>query len=40
MSQCTEPELLELKNFGRKSLNEIRVILAELGLSPGMRLDN
>ena len=38
--QCTEQELLELKNFGRKSLNEIKAILAELGLSLGMRLDN
>jgi DNA-directed RNA polymerase subunit alpha len=38
--QCTEQELLELKNFGRKSLNEIKAILAELGLSLGMRLDS
>ena len=33
-------ELLEIKNFGRKSLNEIKAILADLGLSLGMRLDN
>ena len=38
--QCTEQELLEIKNFGRKSLNEIKAILTELGLSLGMRLDN
>ena len=38
--QCTERELLEINNFGRKSLNEIKAILADLGLSLGMRLDN
>jgi DNA-directed RNA polymerase subunit alpha len=38
--QCSEPELLEIKNFGRKSLNEIKAIFADLGLSLGMRLDN
>ena len=38
--QCTEQELLEVKNFGRKSLNEIKAILADLGLSLGMWLDN
>jgi DNA-directed RNA polymerase subunit alpha len=38
--QCTEQELLEIKNFGRKSLNEIKAILADLGLFLGMRLDN
>ena len=38
--QCTEQELLEINNFGRKSLNEIKAILADLGLSLGMRLDN
>lgn len=38
--QCTEEELLEIKNFGRKSLNEVKKILADLGLSLGMRLDN
>ena len=38
--QCTEQELLEVKNFGRKSLNEIKAILADLGLSLGTRLDN
>jgi DNA-directed RNA polymerase subunit alpha len=38
--QCSEEELLEIKNFGRKSLNEVKTILADLGLSLGMRLDN
>jgi DNA-directed RNA polymerase subunit alpha len=36
----TEPEMLKTKNFGRKSLNEIKEILAEMGLSLGMKLDN
>lgn len=34
------PEMLKTKNFGRKSLNEIQEILAELGLSLGMKLHN
>ena len=34
------PEMLKTKNFGRKSLNEIQEILAELGLSLGMKLPN
>jgi DNA-directed RNA polymerase subunit alpha len=37
--QRTEPEMLKTKNFGRKSLNEIKEILASMGLSLGMRLD-
>lgn len=37
--QKTEGEMLKTKNFGRKSLNEIKDILATLGLSLGMRLD-
>jgi DNA-directed RNA polymerase subunit alpha len=37
--QKTEPEMLKTKNFGRKSLNEIKEILAEMGLSFGMKLD-
>ena len=37
--QKTEAEMLRTKNFGRKSLNEIREILANMGLSLGMRLD-
>lgn len=38
--QKTEAEMLRTKNFGRKSLNEIKDILAEMGLSLGMKLDN
>jgi DNA-directed RNA polymerase subunit alpha len=38
--QKTEAEILDTKNFGRKSLNEIKEILAEMGLSLGMKLDN
>ena len=37
--QKTEPEMLRTKNFGRKSLNEIKEILLGLGLNLGMRLD-
>ena len=37
--QKTEPEMLKTKNFGRKSLNEIKEILASMGLSLGMKLD-
>ncbi|HWX24347.1 MAG TPA: DNA-directed RNA polymerase subunit alpha [Vicinamibacteria bacterium] len=38
--QKTEGEMLKTKNFGRKSLNEIKEILATMGLSLGMKLDN
>ena len=38
--QKTEQEMLKTKNFGRKSLNEIKSILDEMGLSLGMKLDN
>jgi len=37
--QKTEAEMLKTKNFGRKSLNEIKDILGEMGLSLGMKLD-
>jgi len=37
--QKTEAEMLRTKNFGRKSLNEIKEILAEMGLSLGMKLE-
>lgn len=37
--QKTEAELLKTRNFGKKSLNEIRGILAEMNLSLGMKLD-
>src|SRR5512137_1251119 len=38
--QKTEAEMLKTKNFGRKSLNEIKEILAGMGLSLGMKLDD
>ncbi len=38
--QRTEAEILATKNFGRKSLNEIKEILTEMGLSLGMKLDH
>ena len=38
--QRTEAEMLKTKNFGRKSLNEIKEILQSMGLSLGMTLDN
>jgi DNA-directed RNA polymerase subunit alpha len=37
--QKTESEMLKTKNFGRKSLNEIKEILTSMGLGLGMRLD-
>jgi len=36
----TETEMLKTKNFGRKSLNEIKEILTSMGLSLGMKLDS
>ena len=38
--QRTEQEMLKTKNFGRKSLKEIKEILAGYGLSLGMKIDN
>jgi DNA-directed RNA polymerase subunit alpha len=38
--QKTEMEMLRTKNFGRKSLNEIREILTNMGLSLGMKADS
>jgi len=35
----TEAEMLKTKNFGRKSLNEIKEVLAEMDLSLGMKLE-
>src|SRR5919201_1453472 len=37
--QKSEAELLKTKNFGKKSLNEIKTILGEMGLHLGMKLD-
>lgn len=36
----TEGEMLRTKNFGRKSLNEIKEILTTMGLGLGMKVDN
>jgi len=38
--QKTESEMLKTKNFGRKSLNEIKAILKEMSLYLGMKLDD
>jgi DNA-directed RNA polymerase subunit alpha len=39
LCQRSEAEMLKTKNFGRKSLNEIKEILISMGLSLGMKLD-
>ena len=38
--QRTEAEMLKTKNFGRKSLNEIKQLLEEMDLSLGMKIDD
>ncbi len=38
--QKTEAEMLKTKNFGRKSLNEIKELLASMGLTLGMKIDD
>ena len=38
--QRTEQDMLKTKNFGRKSLKEIKEILQNMGLSLGMKIDN
>jgi DNA-directed RNA polymerase subunit alpha len=40
MVQKTENEMLKTKNFGRKSLNEIKEILSEMGLGLGLKVDD
>jgi DNA-directed RNA polymerase subunit alpha len=40
LCQKSEAEMLKTKNFGRKSLNEIKEILTSMGLALGMKLDN
>jgi DNA-directed RNA polymerase subunit alpha len=40
MVQKTESEMLKTKNFGRKSLNEIKEILSAMGLGLGMKVDD
>ncbi|MFO1462659.1 MAG: DNA-directed RNA polymerase subunit alpha [bacterium] len=37
--QKSESEMLKTKNFGRKSLNEIKEILTEMGLGLGMKVE-
>jgi DNA-directed RNA polymerase subunit alpha len=37
--QRSESEMLKTKNFGRKSLNEIKEVLASMGLHLGMKLE-
>jgi DNA-directed RNA polymerase subunit alpha len=37
--QKSEAEMLKTKNFGRKSLNEIKEILSQMGLGLGMKID-
>ncbi len=39
LAQKTESDMLKTKNFGRKSLKEIKEILAEMGLTLGMQID-
>ena len=38
--QKTEPEMLKTKNFGRKSLNEIKALLSEMELMLGMKIES
>lgn len=38
--QKTEADMLKTKNFGRKSLREIKDILQRMGLTLGMSVDN
>ena len=39
LAMKTEQEMLKYRNFGKKSLNEIKAVLAELGLTLGMTMD-
>jgi DNA-directed RNA polymerase subunit alpha len=38
--QRSESDMLKIKNFGRKSLNEIKEVLTDMGLSLGMRFES
>jgi len=38
--QRTEAEMLKTKNFGRKSLNEIKEVLESMGLELGSKIEN
>jgi DNA-directed RNA polymerase subunit alpha len=39
LAQKTDQEMLKTKNFGRKSLNEIKALLSEMDLTLGMKFD-
>jgi DNA-directed RNA polymerase subunit alpha len=40
LAQKTDQEMLKTKNFGRKSLNEIKALLSEMGLTLGMKFES
>ena len=40
LAQKTDQEMLKTKNFGRKSLNEIKALLAQMDLTLGMKFEN
>ncbi len=40
LAQKTDQEMLKTKNFGRKSLNEIKALLSEMDLTLGMKFEN
>jgi len=40
LAHRTDQEMLKTKNFGRKSLNEIKALLADMDLTLGMKIDN
>ena len=39
LCQRTEPDMLKFRNFGKKSLSEIKEKLQQMGLSLGMKID-
>ena len=39
LAQKSEPEMLKYRNFGKKSLNEIKEKLVQLGLGLGMKFE-
>ena len=39
LAQKSDQEMLKTKNFGRKSLNEIKALLAEMDLTLGMKFE-
>ena len=40
LTQKSEDEMMRVRNLGKKSLNEIKGVLSEMGLTLGVRLDN